>query len=78
MLCIDDPRIVGALIALAGVFIGALSSWILALINRRFDDRRCSKSDFSQMPKTRRRIPAPGCECTLPGTDCYAETWQTA
>ena len=37
---IDDPRIVGALIAFAGVFIGALSSWILAFINRRFDDRR--------------------------------------
>lgn len=37
---IENPQILGALLALAGVIVGAASAWILAFINRRFDDRR--------------------------------------
>lgn len=37
---IENPQILGALLVLAGVIVGAVSSWILAFINRRFDDRR--------------------------------------
>lgn len=35
-----NPQIVGALIALSGFVVAGFSSWILALINRRYDDRR--------------------------------------
>jgi len=37
---IENPQILGALLVLAGVIVGAVSAWILAFINRRFDDRR--------------------------------------
>jgi len=37
---VDDPRIVGALIAFAGVALGIISGWIVTFINRWFDDRR--------------------------------------
>jgi hypothetical protein len=35
-----NPQIVGALIALSGFIVAGLSSWVLAVINRRYDDRR--------------------------------------
>jgi hypothetical protein len=35
-----NPQIVGALIALSGFIVAGLSSWALALINRRYDERR--------------------------------------
>lgn len=37
---LSNPQIVGALIALSGLLVGICSSWILAVINRRYDDRR--------------------------------------
>jgi hypothetical protein len=37
---INNPQIIGALIALGGVAIGVVSSWVIALINRHYDDRR--------------------------------------
>lgn len=35
-----NPQIVGALIALSGLMVGAISAWGLAFINRRYDERR--------------------------------------
>jgi len=35
-----NPQIIGALIALSGFIVAGFSSWVLAIINRRFDDRR--------------------------------------
>ena len=37
---ITSPQIVGALIALGGVALGVISSWVIAIINRHYDDRR--------------------------------------
>ena len=37
---INNPQIIGALIALGGVTLGIVSSWVMALINRHYDDRR--------------------------------------
>ena len=37
---LTNPQIIGALIALAGVGVGIISSWVIALINRFYDNRK--------------------------------------
>ncbi len=37
---LSNPQIVGALIALSGFVVAGFSSCILAIVNRRYDDRR--------------------------------------